>query len=116
MGELRCVDGSVLAVTAVACRDRAGQPFEMTLNLARDSVPFASVGQRCGHQLALLAGRVTDARLDPEQIAACPARDARFPGTPPAGGGTASPAAASAAGLPGPLDGYLPGETEYFAL
>jgi hypothetical protein len=88
----------------------------MTLNLARDSVPFASVGQRCGHQLALLADRVTDARLDPEQIAAWPDPDDRFPGTPPAGGGTASPAAASAAGLPGPLGGYLPGETEYFAL
>jgi hypothetical protein len=118
MGELRCVDGSVLSVTAVACRDRAGQPFEITLNLARDSVPFASIGQRCGHQLVLLAGQLTDARQDPEQIAAWPDPDDRFPATlasgSPSGGTAASPA--SPAGPRGQLGSYLPGETEYFAL
>ena len=107
MGELRCVDGSVLSVTAVPCRDRTGQPFEITLSLARDSVPFASVGQRCGHQLAQLAGQLTDARLDPEQAAAWPDPDDRFPRA----AGAASPAAG-----PGQLGSYLPGETEYFAL
>jgi hypothetical protein len=102
MGELRCVDGSVLSVSAVACRDRAGRPFEITLNLARDSVPFASVGQRCGHLLALLADRVTGARTDPGQAAAWPDPDDRFPAPPQ----PASPH----------QDRYLPGEAEYFAL
>ena len=110
MGELRCVDGSMLSVTAVTCRDRAGQPYEITLNLARDSVPFAAVGQRCGHQLAQLADRVTAARLDPEQAATWPDPDDRFP----------SPAPESAA-KPGTGAGhhpcsYLPGESEYFSL
>jgi hypothetical protein len=101
----------VLSVTAVACRDRAGQPFEITLSLARDSVPFASVGQRCGHQLAQLADQLTDARLDPEQAAAWPDPDDRFPRAALA----ASPAASPAPG-PSQLGSYLPGETEYFAL
>ena len=140
MGELRCVDGSVLSVTAVACRDRAGQPFEITLSLARDSVPFASVGQRCGYQLAQLAGQLTDARLDPELAAAWPDPDDRFPApaasvsatgvsatavpatgvsVPSAGADAPATAAAMAASQlagPGQLGSYLPGETEYFAL
>src|SRR5215475_8256555 len=109
MGELRCVDGSVLAVTAVTCRDRAGQPFEITLSLARDSVPFASVGQRCGHQLARLAERVSGARHDPDEAAVWPDPDDRFPAPGAGQGGLA----AGPAGNPG---GFLPGESEYFAL
>jgi hypothetical protein len=102
MGELRCVDGSVLSVTAVACRDRAGRPFEITLSLARDSAPFASVGQRCGHLLALLADRLGGARADPGQAAEWPDPDDRFPAPPQ---------------VPAPETGsYLPGEAEYFAL
>src|SRR5580693_2281979 len=92
MGALRCVDGSVLSVEAVGCRDRIGQPYEITLNLARDSVPFAAVGQRCGHQLALLAERVSAARLDEDQAPAWPDPDDRFPSpaaSPPAGAETA---------------------------
>lgn len=99
MGALRCVDGSVLSVQAVTCRDRAGQPYEITLTLARDSVPFAAVGQRCGYQLSQLAQRLSVAREDPEQAAAWPDPDDRFP-------------VMSA----GPQTGYLPGDHEYFAL
>ena len=105
----------MLSVTAVACRDRAGQPFEITLSLARDSVPFASVGQRCGHQLAQLAGQLTDARLDPEQAAAWPDPDDRFPAPAASALATDVSEAGPAAG-PGQLGSYLPGETEYFAL
>jgi hypothetical protein len=99
MGQLRCVDGSVLSVQAVACRDSAGQPYEITLRLARNSVPFAAVGQRCGYQFSELSERVSAARLDPEQAAAWPDPDDRFPG---AGGG--------------PAAGCLPGDQEYFTL
>src|SRR5215469_16111102 len=79
MGELRCVDGSVLAVEAVSCRDRAGRPYEITLNLTRDSVPFAAVGQRCGYELARLAEQVSAARGDPALADAWPDPDDRFP-------------------------------------
>src|SRR5215469_4452191 len=79
MGELRCVDGSVLSVDPVSCHDRAGRPYEITLSLTRDSVPFAAVGQRCGYQLAQLAERVSAARRDPAQAAAWPDPDDRFP-------------------------------------
>ncbi len=103
MGALRCVDGSVLSVEAVDCRDRAGQPYEITLRLARDSVPFAAVGQRCGYQLAQLSHRLSAARADPDQAVAWPDPDDRFPG--PAG--VAGPEGASHCG---------PGEHEYFAL
>jgi hypothetical protein len=129
MGELRCVDGSVLSVEAVTCRDKVGRPYEITLNLARDSIPFAAVGQRCGYQLSRLAERVTAARLDPAQAAAWPDPDDRFPGPAPADSLSASdrPAPGSAAGpRPGPARGargssgrkadYLPGDHEYFAL
>ena len=95
MGALRCVDGSVLSVEAVDCRDKAGQPYEITLRLARDSVPFAAVGQRCGYQLSQLAERISAARLDPGLAAEWPDPDDRFP---------AHPA------------GCVPGEHEYFAL
>jgi hypothetical protein len=99
MGVLRCVDGSVLSVQAVACRDSAGQPYEITLRLARDSVPFAAVGQRCGYQFSELAERVSAARLDPEQAAAWPDPDDRFPGA-----------------CGGPGTGRLPCDHEYFTL
>src|SRR5215470_5927212 len=79
MGELRCVDGSVLSVEPVSCHDRAGRPYEITLSIARNSVPFAAVGQRCGYQLTRLAERVSAARGDPAQAAAWPDPDDRFP-------------------------------------
>jgi hypothetical protein len=79
MGGLRCVDGSVLSVQAVTCRDRAGQAYEITLRLARDSEPFAVVGQRCGYQLSELARQISAARDDPQQAAAWPDPDDRFP-------------------------------------
>jgi hypothetical protein len=79
MGELRCVDGTVLTVVAVACHDRAGTPYEITLDLRRGRRPFASVGERCGFRLAQLAASVTAAREDPEQATAWPDPDDRFP-------------------------------------
>jgi hypothetical protein len=120
MGELRCVDGSVLSVEAVSCRDRAGQPYEITLNLTRNAVLFAAVGQRCGYQLSQLADRLSAARRDPVQAAEWPDPDDRFP-VPAANG--AGPAASDepagsipgAAGIGQPV-GYLPGDAEYFAL
>ena len=45
MGELRCVDGSILSVAAVACRDRAGRAYEITLELSRDSSPVRVGGR-----------------------------------------------------------------------
>ena len=85
MGVLRCVDGSVLTVVAVACHDRAGTPYEITLELRRGRRPFASVGERCGFRLAQLAASVTAAREDPGQATAWPDPDDRFPepGPPP---------------------------------
>jgi hypothetical protein len=131
MGELRCVDGSVLSVEAVACRDTVGRPYEITLSLARDSVPFAAVGQRCGYQLSRLAERVSAARLDPAQTAAWPDPDDRFPAPVPApadplpvsdgpGRGSAAGHGAGSAragrGGSGRRADYLPGDHEYFAL
>src|ERR1700683_3363949 len=88
MGELHCVDGSILTVTAVACNDRLGVPYEVTLDLTRGGEPFASVGERCGFRLTQLAGSVTAAREDPVQAAAWPDPDDRFPepGQPGSGG------------------------------
>ena len=129
MGELRCVDGSVLSVEAVTCRDKVGRPYEITLNLARDSIPFAAVGQRCGYQLSRLAERVSAARLDPAQAAAWPDPDDRFPAPVPADQlpVTDGPARDHAAGPPAGRvragrgssarrADYLPGDHEYFAL
>src|SRR5580693_5824063 len=79
MGELRCVDGSVLTVRAIACRDRMGQPYEITLDLRLGRQPFASVGERCGLRLSQLSARVNAAREDPAQVAAWPDPDDRFP-------------------------------------
>ncbi len=132
MGELRCVDGSVLSVEAVTCRDKVGRPYEITLNLARDSVPFAAVGQRCGYELSRLAERISAARVDPALAATWPDPDDRFPSpafaAPHAPGVSARPGPDSAAaGGPGPARAgshdvvgrtadYLPGDHEYFAL
>jgi len=117
MGELRWVDGSVLHVEAVTCRDRIGQPYEMTLKLARNSVPFAAVGQRCGYQLSDLAARVNAARQDPEQVAAWPDPDDRFP-SPGRGAGAVPHAGHGNAliGVHGDRASVLPGDHEYFAL
>src|SRR6266849_7562867 len=79
MGALRCVDGSLLSVDAVACRHRLGNPYEITLALARDHSPFAVIGERCGFRLARLAALVSAAREDPAQAAAWPDPDDRFP-------------------------------------
>src|SRR5215472_3071839 len=119
MGELRCVDGSVLSVEPVSCHDRAGRPYEITLSLSRNSAPFAAVGQRCGYQLAQLAERVSAARHDPAQAAAWPDPDDRFP-VPGAG---ASPSADARRGRPEGAPGGAvhaaaddAGDHEYFAL
>src|ERR1022692_947003 len=79
MGEILCVDGSLLSVVAVACRDRLGEPYEITLELARDRVPFATVGERCGSRLSRLAARISAAREDPAQAAVWADPDDRFP-------------------------------------
>jgi hypothetical protein len=97
MGVLRCVDGTVLTVLAVACSDRAGTPYEITLDLRRGHRPFASVGERCGFRLSRLAASVTAAREDPVQARAWPDPDDRFP-------------------EPWSIDGFRPGEREYFSL
>ncbi|MFG1703902.1 hypothetical protein ACFLIM_11985 [Nonomuraea sp. M3C6] len=62
MGGLRCVDGSYLTVTPVACTDSVGMPYEITLELHRDGTPYGSVGERCGWLLAHLARGVDEAR------------------------------------------------------
>src|ERR1022692_1304514 len=103
MRELRCVDGSLLDVTAIPCRDRTGEPYDFTLELVRDGVRFATVGQRCGHQLAALAAQALVARQDREQAASWPDPDDRFP----------IPAGVPA--QPG-LVSFQPGELEYFTL
>jgi len=104
MGALRCVDGSLLSVVAVSLKKRLGNPYEITLALARDHSPFAAIGERCGFRLARLAALVSAAREDPAQAAAWPDPDDRFPepGDEPH--------------VRSSLDAYLPGEREYFAL
>jgi hypothetical protein len=124
MGALRCVDGSILTVDAVACRDRLGDPYEITLTLARNQVPFGSVGERCGSRLTSLAALVSAARADPAQAAAWPDPDDRFPepgGAPDAepggdgdGGRGGRPASARAAGYS--PQACLTGDREYFSL
>lgn len=112
------MDGSVLSVEAVSCRDRAGRPYEITLSLSRNSVPFAAVGQRCGYQLSQLSARVSAARLDPVQAAKWPDPDDRFPvsgAAQPSQAAPDEPAAEGPVGT-GPQGGYLLGDTEYFAL
>src|ERR1022692_959315 len=116
MGEILCVDGSLLSVVAVACRDRLGEPYEITLELARDRVPFATVGERCGSRLSRLAARISAAREDPAQAAVWADPDDRFPAPPSwhehehePRQGHGPPCAAS-------LESYLPGDREYLSL
>ena len=122
------MDGSVLTVAAVACRDRLGNPYDITLALARNQLPFGSVGERCGARLTSLAALVSAARADPAQAADWPDPDDRFPepgGEPDAAAGcaggsgrggeaAAAPAAAPPAGTSQPA--CLPGDREYFSL
>src|SRR5262245_39148258 len=105
MGALRCVDGSVLNVVAVACRDRAGTPYEITLDLRRGRKPFASVGERCGFRLSEVAASVSAAREDPVQAATWPDPDDRFPEP----GQAPGPGQVTACG-------FRSGEREYFSL
>lgn len=85
MGGLRCVDGSYLSVTPVACTDSLGVPYEITLALHRDGTPYGMVGERCGWFLARLARVVGDARAGRGQAWAWPDPDDRFPGDEPDG-------------------------------
>ena len=61
MPDVTCVDGSVLTVLAVPVLDRDGAPYEMTLRLLRDGVPFGEVGERCGW---FLTGAIERLRAD----------------------------------------------------
>lgn len=61
----------------MACRDSAGVPYEVTLELFRDGVPHGSVGERCGWFLARLARSVAEAR---DSQVAWDDPDDRFPG------------------------------------
>ncbi|MCK2213154.1 hypothetical protein MF672_004985 [Actinomadura sp. ATCC 31491] len=83
MGGLRCLDGSYLSVTPVACRDSVGAPYEVTLELHRDGDPYGSVGERCGWLLSRLARGVDEAREGAAPSWADP--DDRFPGDEPDG-------------------------------
>jgi len=62
MAQVRCVDGSVLTVLPVPVLDRDGAPYEVTLRMLRDDVPFGQVGERCGWFLATTAARLRVAR------------------------------------------------------
>jgi hypothetical protein len=80
VAELRCVDGSLLRVDPVPCRDRGGVPYEITLELRRDGAPFGSVGERCGYLLATIAVRLVASRGAGSPQARCwPDPDDRFP-------------------------------------
>ncbi|GAB1821255.1 hypothetical protein [Herbidospora sp. RD11066] len=61
----------------MACRDSAGVPYEVTLELFRDGVALGSVGERCGWFLARLARSVAEAR---QTQLAWDDPDDRFPG------------------------------------
>ncbi|WP_228636899.1 hypothetical protein [Microtetraspora sp. AC03309] len=63
------------------CRDRLGVPYEVTLELYRDGVPYGTVGERCGWFLARLARVIADARADGgPQAGGWPDPEDRFPG------------------------------------
>jgi hypothetical protein len=64
VAEVRCVDGSVLAVRPVPVLDRDGVPYEVTLLLLRDDQTFGEVGERCGYFLAGSARRLRAVRAD----------------------------------------------------
>lgn len=71
MAEVRCIDGTVLSVLPVPCLGRDGEPFEVTLRLLRDHVPFGEVGERCGFFLAATARRLTAARQNGDEFPCC---------------------------------------------
>jgi hypothetical protein len=79
VGGLRCVDGSVLTVTPVACVDSVGRPYEVTLELRRDGLPYGVVGERCGWLLQRLASGVEEARRGDGEAGRWPDPDDRFP-------------------------------------
>ncbi|TMR10743.1 hypothetical protein ETD86_38400 [Nonomuraea turkmeniaca] len=85
MGGLRCVDGSFLSVTPVACTDSVGTPYEVTLELHRDGTPYGSVGERCGWLLARLARGVDEARRGRGEARRWADPDDRFPDEEPDG-------------------------------
>jgi len=62
MAQVRCVDGSVLTVLPVPVLDRSGMPYEVTLRMLRDDVPFGLVGECCGWFLANTAARLRASR------------------------------------------------------
>lgn len=64
MVEVRCVDGSALAILPVPVLDRDGAPYEITLRLLRDGTLFGEVGERCGWFIATTAARLRAARAD----------------------------------------------------
>lgn len=75
------MDGSYLTISPVLCRDSTGVPYEVTLELHRDGVPYGTVGERCGWFLARLARGVEEARADDgPQAEAWPDPEDRFPG------------------------------------
>ena len=61
MAEVRCVDGSVLAVRPVPVVGRDGTPYEVTLDLLRNGEPFGDVGERCGYFVAATAEAIRTA-------------------------------------------------------
>jgi hypothetical protein len=77
VGGLRCLDGSYLTVTPVACRDGVGSPYEITLELHRDGALYGTVRERCGRILTRLAKGVAEARAGQESH--WPDPDDRFP-------------------------------------
>ncbi|MBF8193079.1 hypothetical protein ITP53_46910 [Nonomuraea sp. K274] len=79
MSGLRCVDGSYLTVTPIACRDSVGTPYEITLELHRDGTPYGSVGERCGWLLTRLARGVDEARRGRGEARQWSDPDDRFP-------------------------------------
>lgn len=64
MATVRCLDGSVLDVLPVPVVGRDGVPYEVSLSLVRDGLPFGEVGERCGYFLAATAARLRAARAD----------------------------------------------------
>ncbi|WP_242454136.1 hypothetical protein [Bailinhaonella thermotolerans] len=70
------MDGSELRVVPVACRDREGTPYEVTLDLERDGTPYGAVGERCGWFLARVGHLLEEARADESSW---PDPDDRFP-------------------------------------
>ena len=70
MARLTCLDGSTLAVAPVPVLDRHDVPYEVTLRLLRDGLPFGEVGERCGYFLAATAARLRAARAAGEAFPA----------------------------------------------